>query len=109
FGSQSDIQITEQGPITALEESLTEEFVETDAVKLVEKFRAQLNEAETVDAVMQIRYQLSANGHMVRGQIIELNKLGEKRIEALTTSPDESNGLSIDELMRLQVEAEKLV
>ena len=109
FESQPDIQITEQGPITAVEESLTEEFVETDAVKLVEKFRAQLNEAETVDAVMQIRYQLSANGHMVRGQIIELNKLGEKRIEALTTSPDESNGLSIDELMRLQVEAEKLV
>ena len=109
FESQPDIQITEQGPITAVEESLTEEFVETDAVKLVEKFTAQLNEAETVDAVMQIRYQLSANGHMVRGQIIELNKLGEKRIEALTTSPDESNGLSIDELMRLQVEAEKLV
>ena len=109
FESQPDIQITEQGPITAVEESLTEEFVETDAVKLVDKFTAQLNEAETVDAVMQIRYQLSANGHMVRGQIIELNKLGEKRIEALTTSPDESNGLSIDELMRLQVEAEKLV
>lgn len=109
FESQPDIQITEQGPITAVEESLTEEFVETDAVKLVEKFTAQINEAETVDAVMQVRYQLSANGHMVRGQIIELNKLGEKRIEALTTSPDESNGLSIDELMRLQVEAEKLV
>lgn len=109
FESQSDIQIAEQGPITVVEESLTEEFVETDAVKLVEKFTAQINEAETVDAVMHIRYQLSANGHMVRGQIIELNKLGEKRIEALTTSPDESNGLSIDELMRLQVEAEKLV
>ena len=86
FESQSDIQITEQGPITAVEESLVEEFVETDAVKLVERFRAQLNEAETVDAVMQIRYQLSANGHMVRGQIIELNKLGEKRIEALNES-----------------------
>lgn len=116
FESQPDIQITEQGPITAVEESLTEGFVETDAVKLVEKFTAQINEAETVDAVMHIRYQLSANGHMIRGQIIELNKLGEKRIEALTTSPDdvatgsdESNGLSIDELMRLQVEAEKLV
>src|SRR5690606_100437 len=31
FESQPDIQITEQGPITAVEESLTEEFVETDA------------------------------------------------------------------------------
>ena len=109
FESQSNIQIIEQGLVTAVEESLTEEFVETDAVKLVEKFTAQINEAETVDAVMQIRYQLSANGHMVRGQIIELNKLGEKRIEALTTSPDESKESSVDELKRLQEEAEKLI
>lgn len=117
--SQSNIQITEQSPVTAVEESLTEEFVETDAVKLVEKFTAQLNAAETVDAVMRIRYQLSANGHMVRGQIIELNKLGEKRIEALTTppviecdlatGPDEAKELSVDELKRLQQEAEKLI
>ena len=111
FESQSNIQITEQSPMTA-----AEEFVETDAVKLVEKFTAQLNEAETVDAVMQIRYQLNANGHMVRGQIIELNKLGEKRIEALITSPNdvttdsnESSELSIDKLKRLQIEAEKLI
>ncbi|MGD9699556.1 hypothetical protein [Acinetobacter sp.] len=109
FESQSDIQITEQGPVTAVEESLTEEFVETDAVKLVEKFTAQLNAAETVDDVMRIRYQLSANGHMVRGQIIELNKLGEKRIEELTTPPSESKDLSVDELKRLQEDAEKLI
>ena len=116
FESQSNIQITEQGPVAAVEESLTEEFVETDAVKLVEKFTAQINAAETVDAVMQIRYQLNANGHMVRGQIIELNKLGEKRIEALTTSLDDmtteshdSKELSVDELKRLQIEAEKLI
>jgi hypothetical protein len=107
--SQSDIQITEQGPVTAVEESLTEEFVETDAVKLVEKFTAQLNAAETADDVMRIRYQLSANGHMVRGQIIELNKLGEKRIEELTTPPSESKDLSVDELKRLQEDAEKLI
>lgn len=116
FESQSDIQITEQGPITAVEESLPEEFVETDALKLVEKFTAQINAAKTTDAVMQIRYQLNANDHMVRGQIIELNKLGEKRIETLTTLPDdvatdsnESSELSIDELKRLQIEAEKLI
>lgn len=84
FKSQSDIQITEQGPITAVEDSLTEEFIETDAVKLVEKFTAQINSATTVEAVMQIRYQLSANSYMVRGQIIELNKLSEARIEALS-------------------------
>ncbi|OTG78857.1 hypothetical protein B9T23_01955 [Acinetobacter terrae] len=117
--SQSNIQITKQGPITAVEESLVEEFIETDAVKLVEKFTAQINEAETIDAVMQIRYQLNANGHMVRGQIIELNKLGEKRIEALNesqvfecdvaTGPVETKELSVDELKRLQEEAEKLI
>lgn len=109
FESQSNIQITEQGPVTAVEESLTEEFIETDAVKLVEKFTAQINEAETVDAVMQIRYQLNANGHLVRGQVIELNKLGEKRIEALTTIPDKSEEFEIDELKRLQIEAENLI
>ena len=109
FESQSNIQITDQGPVAAAEESLIEEFVETDAVKLVEKFTAQLNAAETTDDVMRIRYQLSANGHMVRGQIIELNKLGEKRIEELTTPPSESKDLSVDELKRLQEDAEKLI
>lgn len=109
FESQSNIQITELGPVTAVEENLTEEFVETDAVKLVEKFTAQLNAAETADDVMRIRYQLSANGHMVRGQIIELNKLGEKRIEELTTPPSESKDLSVDELKRLQEDAESLI
>ena len=106
---KSEIQITEQGPITEVEESLVEEFVETDAVKLVEKFTAEINAAETVDAVMQIRYKLSANGHMVRGQIIELNKLGEKRIATLTDSVDEDGDLKINELQRLQVEAENLI
>ncbi|OTG95094.1 hypothetical protein B9T24_10095 [Acinetobacter sp. ANC 4654] len=106
---KSEIQITEQGPITEVKESLVEEFVETDAVKLVEKFTAEINAAETVDAVMQIRYKLSANGHMVRGQIIELNKLGEKRIATLTDSVDEDGDLKIKELQRLQVEAENLI
>lgn len=101
---KSETQITEQGPITEVEE-----FVETDAVKLVEKFTAEINAAETVDAVMQIRYKLSANGHMVRGQIIELNKLGEKRIATLTDSVDEDGDLKINELQRLQVEAENLI
>lgn len=109
FDSQSNIQITEQGPVTEVEESLVEEFVETDAVKLVEKFTTEINAAESVDAVMQIRYKLSANGHMVRGQIIELNKLGEKRIATLTDSVDEDGDLKINELQRLQVEAENLI
>ena len=84
FEIQPKVQIIEQGPITAVEDSLTEEFIETDAVKLVENFTAQIAAADTEDAVMRIRHQLSANSYMVRGQIIELNKLSEARIEALS-------------------------
>ena len=109
FDSQSNIQITEQGPVTEVEESLVEEFVETDAVKLVEKFTTEINAAETVDAVMQIRYKINPNTYMVRGQIIELNKLAEKRIATLTDSVDEDGDLKIKELQRLQVEAENLI
>lgn len=98
FDSQSNIQITEQGPVTEVKESLVEEFVETAAVKLVEKFTAEINAAETVDAVMQIRSRFNSNNYMVQGQIIELRKLGEKRIAALTGSIDDdgeitSNGI----------------
>ena len=109
FDSQSNIQITEQGPVTEVEESLVEEFVETDAVKLVEKFTTEINAAETEDAVMQIRYKINPNTYMVRGQIIELNKLAEKRIAALNASVDEDGDLKIKELQRLQVEAENLI
>ena len=109
FDSQSNIQITEQGPVTEVEESLVEEFVETDAVKLVEKFTTEINAAESVDAVMQIRYKINPNTYMVRGQIIELNKLAEKRIATLTDSVDEDGDLKINELQRLQVEAENLI
>ena len=108
FDSQSNIQITEQGPITVVEDSLSDP-VETDAVKLVEKFTAEINAAETEDAVMQIRYKINPNTYMVRGQIIELNKLAEKRIAALTASVDEDGDLKINELQRLQVEAENLI
>ena len=88
FESQSNIQIIEQGSVTAVEDSLTEDPIETDAVKLVEKFTADINAAETVDAVMQIRSLFNSNNYMVQGQIIELRKLGEKRIAALTGSID---------------------
>ncbi len=108
FDSKSTIQITEQGPITVVEDSLSDP-VETDAVKLVEKFTAEINAAETEDAVMQIRYKINPNTYMVRGQIIELNKLAEKRIAALTASVDEDGDLKINELQRLQVEAENLI
>lgn len=52
FESQSNIQIIEQGPVTVVEDSLIEEPIETDAVKLVEKFTVEINAAETVDAAL---------------------------------------------------------
>ena len=88
---------------------VSDDAIETDAVKLVEKFTAEINAAETVDAVMQIRYKINPNTYMVRGQIIELNKLAEKRIATLTDSVDEDGDLKIKELQRLQVEAENLI
>jgi len=88
---------------------VSDDAIETDAVKLVEKFTAEINAAETVDAVMQIRYKINPNTYMVRGQIIELNKLAEKRIAALNASVDEDGDLKIKELQRLQVEAENLI
>ena len=109
FDSQSNIQITEQGPITEVKENLVEEFVETDAVKLVEKFTALIAEAKTEEAVIQIGTQFNANSYMVQGQIIELNKLCNKRVAALTDSVDEDEDLNINELQRLQVEAENLI
>lgn len=96
FESQSNIQITEQGPVTEVEDSLIEEPIETDAVKLVEKFTADINAAETVDAVMQIRSRFNSNNYMVQGQIIELRKLGEKRIAALTGSIDDDGEITIN-------------
>ena len=50
--SQSNIQIIEQGPVTAVEDSLIVEPIETDAVKLVENFTAEINAAENVDAAL---------------------------------------------------------
>ena len=52
FESQSNIQIIEQGPVTAVEDSLIVEPIETDAVKLVENFTAEINAAENVDAAL---------------------------------------------------------
>lgn len=114
FESQSDIQITEQGPITVVEDSLTEEFVETDAVKLVEKFTAQINACVSTDAVLSLRPVFMANGNLDREHHQHLCKLTEDKLleidpEQYTPKIQPNNGLSVDELKRLQKEAEKLI
>ena len=114
FESQSNIQITEQGPVTAVEDSLTEE-VETDAVKLVEKFTAQINACTLVNSVLALRPTFLANGHLEREDHQYLCKLVEEKCLALDPeqytpkAQPQSDGLEIDELRRLQIEAEKLI
>jgi hypothetical protein len=114
FESQLDIQITKQGPITAVEESLTEEFVETDAVKLVEKFTAQINACVSTDAVLSLRPVFMSNGNLDREHHQHLCKLSEDKLleidpEQYTPKIQPDNGLSVDELKRLQIEAENLI
>ncbi|OTG70044.1 hypothetical protein B9T38_13560 [Acinetobacter sp. ANC 4218] len=114
FESQSNIQITEPGPVTAVEENLTEEFVETDAVKLVEKFTAQIDECTTTRDVLALRPVFMANGHLEREDQQHLCKLTEDKLleldpEQYTPKVELVNDLSVDELKRLQQEAEKLI
>ena len=115
FESHSDIQVTKQGPITAVEERLVEEFIETDAVKLVENFTAQINACTLVNSVLALRPTFLANGHLEREHHQHLCKLVEEKCLALdskqyTPKLEPSSGeLSVDELKRLQEEAEKLI
>lgn len=114
FESQSNIQITEPGPVTAVEENLTEEFVETDAVKLVEKFTAQIDECTTTRDVLALRPVFMANGHLEREDQQHLCKLTEDKLlelnpEQYTPKVELDNDLSIDKLKRLQQEAESLI
>ncbi|RKG33021.1 hypothetical protein [Acinetobacter tianfuensis] len=114
FESQSNIQTIKQGPVTAVEDSLSEE-IETDPVKIVEKFTAQINACTSNDAVLALRPVFMANGHLDREHTQHLCKLTEDKLLELDPkqytpkleSPSEN--LSIEEPQRLQAEAEKLV
>jgi hypothetical protein len=80
FEIQSNIQITEQGPVTAAEDCLTEEFVETDAVKLVEKFTAQIAQFTNAQDVLSFRHVFLANGHLDQKDQQHLCKLTEDKL-----------------------------
>ncbi|MEZ2903448.1 hypothetical protein ACBQ24_12015 [Acinetobacter terrestris] len=115
FESQSYIQSIEQGQITAVEESLIEEFIETNPVKLVEKFTAQISQFTNTQDVLSFRHVFLANGHLDQKDQQHLCKLTEDKLLALdpeqyTPKLEPSSGeLSVDELKRLQEEAEKFI
>ncbi|MGN0935754.1 hypothetical protein [Acinetobacter amyesii] len=98
----------------ASEQSTVEE-IETDPVKLVEKFTMQINACTTNEAVLALRPVFMANGHLEREHTQHLCKLTEGKLleldpEQYTPKSDlMADNLSVEELKRLQVEAEKLV
>lgn len=92
--------------------------IETDPVKLVEKFTAQINACTQVESVLALRYTFSANGHLEREHVQHLCRLTELKLEELDPEaykPDvpspapEPAELSVTELQRLQTEAEQQV
>lgn len=91
------------------------EEIETDPVKLVEKFTMQINACTTNEAVLALRPVFMANGHLEREHAQHLCKLTEGKLleldpEQYTPKSDlMADNLSVEELKRLQVEAEKLV
>lgn len=103
----------------AFEDSAAHEAteIETDPVKLVEKFTDQINTCTQVESVLALRYTFSANGHLEREHVQHLCRLTELKLEELdpeaykpaAPSPvPEHTDLSIKELQRLQAEAEQL-
>jgi hypothetical protein len=97
-----------------VEEKSSEEAIETDPVKLIEKFTAQINECTSTDTVLSLRHVFMANGHLDREDQQHLCKLTEDKLleldpEQYTPKVEPANGLSVDELMRLQKEAESLI
>ncbi|AYA04600.1 hypothetical protein BEN74_18625 [Acinetobacter sp. WCHAc010034] len=92
--------------------------IETDPVKLVEKFTAQINACTQAELVLALRYTFSANGHLEREHVQHLCRLTELKLEELdpeaykpaAPSPTpEPADLSVKELQRLQAEAEQQV
>jgi hypothetical protein len=80
FGSQSNIQITEQGSIAIAEDGLINDLIETDPVKLIEKFTAQIDQFTNPDDVLSFRHVFLANGHLDQKDQQHLCKLTEDKL-----------------------------
>lgn len=92
--------------------------IETDPVKLVEKFTDQINACTQAESALALRYTFSANGHLGREHVQHLFQLVEEKCAELdpeaykpaAPSPTpEPADLSVKELQRLQAEAEQQV
>ena len=91
-----------------------EDEIETDPVKLVEKFTMQINACTTNDAVLALRPVFMANGHLEREHTQHLCKLTEDKLleldpEQYAPKVETNENLSVNELKALQKEAEKLI
>ncbi|MBL8321120.1 MAG: hypothetical protein JNJ93_02515 [Acinetobacter sp.] len=92
--------------------------IETDPVKLVEKFTAQINACTQAEPVLTLRYTFSANSHLEREHVQHLHRLTELKLEELdpeaykpaAPSPAPAPAdLNVKELQRLQAKAEQQV
>ncbi|TCB67428.1 hypothetical protein E0H88_12950 [Acinetobacter sp. ANC 4216] len=97
-----------------VEEKTFDEAIETDPVKLVEKFTAQIAQFTNTQDVLSFRHVFLANGHLDQKDQQHLCKLTEDKLleldpEQYTPKVEPANDLSVDELKRLQEEAEKLI
>ncbi len=105
-----------------------EKTVEAEPVQAVEKwidpeelkkqYLLRLHKLTTTEEVMQLRYEINPDNRLSKTQIPYLNIAAEQQIakiekdvaeQATTTVDVEEKTLSVDELMRLQKEAETLV
>jgi len=57
--------------------------IETDPVKLVEKFTDQIAACTQVESALALRYAFSANGHLEREHVQHLCRLTELKLEEL--------------------------
>ena len=114
-GSLSKEEPTADTSLPWEDETTAEEEIEVDPVKIIEDFTAKINACTTNDAVLSLRHVFLANGHLGREHHEQLCKQVEDKLleldpEQYTPKPEHTaDNLSVEELKRLQIEAEKLV
>jgi hypothetical protein len=87
--------------------------IKTDPVQIIEEFAAKIDACTSTEAVLGLRPVFFANGHLEREDQQHLCRLTEAKLleldpEQYTSDPEPEN-LSVENLQRLQKEAEKLV
>ena len=87
--------------------------IKTDPVQIIEEFAAKIDACTSTEAVLGLRPVFFANGHLEREDQQHLCRLTEAKLLELDpeqyASNPEPEELSVEELQRLQIEAEKLV